>query len=87
MGINSKTTEDTFLEHARKQPWWQDDIANKSNSEVKRILSTRPVCPRCEKIAFRDTSYREEGHSTCPSCGWSGKTIELKDVIEEKLYR
>ena len=55
--------------------------------EQFRMYKTHPVCPKCEKLAFRDKGYKAEGWSRCPSCGWHGKTVTLDEVIHERLYR
>ena len=37
-------------------------------------VNSLPICPKCERIGFRDKGWLEKMVMTCPHCGYNGKT-------------
>lgn len=40
--------------------------------DVQGRVFSLPVCPRCERPAFRDKGYTQNGTVSCPHCGYTG---------------
>lgn len=81
---NTSNSENNYFQHTKQHGWWE--CGNKSNREVLREYSTRPICPRCERMAMGD----KNNTATCPHCHWHGKrnsTATLDEVITHKLYK
>lgn len=48
--------------------------------DVRARVFSLPVCPRCERPAFRDKGYAQNGTVSCPHCGYtgfSGRTVGI----------
>lgn len=58
-----------------------------SPTEIINALAGQPVCPKCERLAFRDVGWKENRIATCSNCGWHGKTVTYDEYITKKLYR
>jgi hypothetical protein len=84
-----------YLEHAQqKNPMLGYNLKNKgiiltkdstgsSMEEAFRAMRSSPVCPKCEKPAYRDS--RET--AVCMACGWRGRTVTIDEYINEKYHR
>lgn len=81
------TRQETFMAHARTQKWWIPDMEGMSHDHVIWKFGDRPICKKCERIAFRHTGYRKTGNSKCEHCGWEGPTITLKEYINSGLFK
>lgn len=62
------------------------------NDEIKREglekFADNPICPKCEKIAYRDIGWTKNRTATCPHCGYKGKmSVTVRDYIRKRLYR
>lgn len=81
MSLTNRIGLDEFKRHAASHPW----IGQQGG--VNRHIE-HPVCPRCEKIALRDTGWQSERRASCPSCGWRGRTTTtLNEYMKERMYR
>ena len=90
---NTKSQEQSFLEHMTSHQWWQDDINQIRKDERKIVIGTndiikhhgnRLICPRCERGAFR---HIKKDMAKCPVCGWFGKALTVDEYITNKLYK
>lgn len=51
-------------------------------------LKDNPVCPRCERVALRDTGYAENRTAQCPHCGYRGPMpVTLREYAEKMMYK
>ena len=51
-------------------------------------LGENPMCPKCERVALRDTGYTKDKIGHCPACGYRGKMlVTLNEYAKKKLYR
>lgn len=51
-------------------------------------LKDNPVCPRCERVALRDTGYTENRTAQCPHCGYRGSMpVTLREYAEKMMYK
>ena len=51
-------------------------------------LGDNPVCPRCERVALRDTGWSTDKIGRCPQCGYRGRmTVTLREYAEKHLYK
>lgn len=55
-----------------------------STSHWLQVLGEDYVCPKCERIA---PCHLKIGHGKCPTCGYYGKTITVREYIKKRLYR
>lgn len=76
------TPIETYLNHARQNQLVQKHIKGKK-------LFDQPICPKCERVGFRDKGWME-GKMTmvCSHCGYKGPTTKiLRAYLEEGLYK
>ena len=72
------TTIDKYLQHAR-----QSQLVKKHATSIFE----KPVCPKCERIGFRDKGWKTRLVMTCPFCGYNGVSTKIvKAYLEEELY-
>ena len=72
--------------NTRANDFAQDTLGLSAN-EIINALSSQPVCPKCERLAFRDVGWKEHRNARCANCGWRGQTCTYDEYITEKLYR
>jgi ribosomal protein L37AE/L43A len=68
---------------------WQKDVEKNPflmMDEVKGRIFNLPLCPKCQKPAFRDKGYKAQGIVQCTNtgCGWKGP-IEKTNTVQARL--
>lgn len=59
-----------------------------SHDTGRRRLASLPICPKCEKVGFRDKGWLEKKNMCCPACGYTGPTTHiLSAYAAEGLYK
>jgi ribosomal protein S27AE len=79
-----------FSNHAVDNPLWEVDrreaVKSKiiiGNEQMLKEHGNRLICPKCERAAFR---YGTKDQARCDRCGWEGKSITVKEYMDNKLY-
>ena len=79
--VNEDERLERYMEHAKSE------LVTKFPSVRRRMLDL-PVCPKCERIALRDTrpGDPQRRYITCPVCGYHGpSTIAAKIFIRDHV--
>jgi predicted RNA-binding Zn-ribbon protein involved in translation (DUF1610 family) len=61
-----------------------------SREDVQERVMELPVCPKCERVAFRDTRKNDPVRRfiTCPNCGYHGPTnLVLAGFLKEGYHK
>ena len=77
----------TTVAHNNRANDFAQETLGLSPTEVINALSSQPICPKCERLAFRDEGWKERHIARCANCGWHGQTITYDEYITRKLYR
>ena len=76
-----------YLEHAQKE-----GAAGKLGQfpDVRQRMLSLPVCPKCERIALRETRKSDpvRGYITCPVCLYHGPTtLSVSTFVQEHVVK
>jgi hypothetical protein len=79
------TPIDTYLQHSKSGKLQQ---LYQSMDTGRRRITSLPVCPKCERVGFRDKGWSDNKTMCCPHCGYRGKaTHVLSAYLEDQLYK
>lgn len=60
---------------------------NMNHIQIMNKYKNQPICPRCQRPAYRDKGWTVNKAAGCPKCGWRGSTITLDMFMTQKYYR
>ena len=80
----SKTDFNRYLNHATSSKLLNFYLNNGGKTQVMSL----PICPKCEKIGFRDKGWATEKTMVCPVCGYRGPaTHQLSAFLKDRQYK
>jgi predicted RNA-binding Zn-ribbon protein involved in translation (DUF1610 family) len=81
-----RTQSGLYVKHVEQNKW-----LGKSGMTQEQLLKEYghlPVCPKCERPAWRDKGWKEEKRIQCNHCGYSGtSTVTVKEYIEQQMFK
>lgn len=79
------TPLETYMKHGtsgKLQQFYQ------SFDTGRKKLQSLPVCPKCERVGFRDKGWKDRRSMCCPHCGYQGQaTHQVSAYLNDKLYK
>jgi len=75
------------VQHNTRANDFAQDTMGLTAHQVITALGSQPVCPKCERLAFRDVGWKENRNASCANCGWRGQTVTYDEYITERMYR
>lgn len=79
------TPLDRYLQHGKSGKLQQ--LYQSMDTGKKRIMSL-PVCPKCERVGFRDKGWKDRRHMCCAHCGYNGPaTHVLSAYLKDEMYK
>jgi predicted Zn-ribbon and HTH transcriptional regulator len=76
---NSGTSKSTYIAHG---------LSHSMHNGRRHKAASLPVCPKCERVGFRDKGWQLNKTMSCPHCGYHGKaTHVLSAYVEDRLYK
>jgi DNA-directed RNA polymerase subunit RPC12/RpoP len=78
---------DKIARHAADAPIWRADTHGMTGQQILKLYKTSAICPRCERLAFRDKGWQARRIARCPRCGWRGRAVTVDEYITGNLYK
>ena len=82
--LTSTTNVNTYLNHATSTDLLKFYQAHGGRTQIMAL----PICPKCEKLGFRDKGWATHRTMICPICGYHGPaTHQLAAYLNEGQYK
>jgi ribosomal protein L37E len=81
-----KTDSGLYLRHAEQNKWLGK--SKMTEGQLLKEYGDNPICPRCERPAFRDKGWKEKKQMQCNHCGYSGTaTMTVREYMQNQMYK
>ncbi|MFT9498256.1 hypothetical protein [Anaerosolibacter sp.] len=75
-----------YLRHTEENEWLGK--SGMTEEQLLKEFGSQPVCPKCERPAWRDKGWKKEKRAQCNHCGWAGiASVTVKEYMENKMYK